>query len=131
MLTNWSTTETRPQKFKDLKKEQDIGRFNRPPNKEASMLKRQLDQLQKYLGGIRYMMSLLDIAIITNQQEESISLGECRILGIPTIFLVDIDCDLDLVDIPIPANDDGIASIQLILNRSTSIICEGRSLRSL
>ena len=77
------------------------------------------------------MTSLPDIAIITNQQEESIALGECRILGIPTICLVDTDCDPDLVDIPIPANDDGIASIQLILNRSTSAICEGRSLRSL
>ena len=131
MLTNWSTTETRPQKFKDLKKEKDTGRFNRLPKKEAAMLKRQLDQLQKYLGGIRYMTSLPDIAIITNQQEESIALGECRILGIPTICLVDTDCDPDLVDIPIPANDDGIASIQLILNRSTSAICEGRSLRSL
>lgn len=131
MLTNWSTTETRLQKFKDLKKEQDTGRFNQLPKKEAAMLKRQLDQLQKYLGGIRYMTSLPDIAIITNQREESIALGECRTLGIPTICLVDTDCDPDLVDIPIPANDDGIASIQLILNRLTSAICEGRALRSL
>jgi small subunit ribosomal protein S2 len=77
------------------------------------------------------MMSLPDIAIITNQQEESIALGECRTLGISTICLVDTNCDPDLVDIPIPANDDGIASIQLILNLSTSTICEGRSLRSL
>jgi small subunit ribosomal protein S2 len=99
--------------------------------KKQTMIKRQLDQLQKYLGGIRYMTSLTDIAIITNQQEESIALEECRILGIPTIFLVDTDYDPDLVDIPILANDDGIASIQLILNRSMSSICEGRSLRSL
>jgi small subunit ribosomal protein S2 len=91
------------------------------------MLKRQLDQLQKYLGGIRYMTSLPDIVIITNEQEVSIALGECRILGIPTIFLF----DTDLVDILVPANDDGIDSIQSILNRSTSTICEGRSLRSL
>jgi small subunit ribosomal protein S2 len=77
------------------------------------------------------MTSLPNIVIITNQQEESIALRECRILGIPTIYLVDTDCDPDLVDIPIPSNDDGIASIQLILNRSTSAICEGRSLRSL
>jgi len=131
MLTNWSTTETRLQKFKNLKKEQDTGRFNQLQKKEAAMLKRQLDQLQKYLGGIRYMRSLPDIAIITNQREESIALGECRTLGIPTICLVDTDCDPDLVDIPIPANDDGIASIQFILNRLTSAICEGRALRSL
>jgi small subunit ribosomal protein S2 len=77
------------------------------------------------------MTSLPDIVIITNQQEESIALGEFRILGISTICLVDTNCDPDLMDIPTPANDDGIASIQLILNRSTSAICKGRSLRSL
>ena len=126
MLTNWSTTETRPQKFKDLKKEQDTGRFNRLPKKEAAMLKRQLDQLQKYLGGIRYMTSLPDIAIITNQQEESIALGECRTLGIPTICLVDTDCDPDLTDIPIPANDDARASIRWILNKLALAISTGR-----
>ena len=77
------------------------------------------------------MTSLPDIVIIIDQQKEITAIQECRTLGIPTICLVDTDCDPDLVDIPIPANDDGIASIQLILNRSTSAICEGRSLRSL
>jgi len=122
MLTNWSTTETRLQKFKNLKKEQDTGRFNQLQKKEAAMLKRQLDQLQKYLGGIRYMRSLPDIAIITNQREESIALGECRTLGIPTICLVDTDCDPDLVDIPIPANDDAISSVKYILDKVKEVI---------
>nr|AEQ37102.1 ribosomal protein S2 [Ginkgo biloba]AEX98409.1 ribosomal protein S2 [Ginkgo biloba] len=126
MLTNWSTTETRPQKFKDLKKERDTGRFNRPPKKETAMLKGQLSQLQKYPGGIKYMTSLPDIVIIVDQQEEYTAIGECIILGIPTICLVDTDCDPDLIDVPIPANDDARASIRLILNKLTSAICEGR-----
>nr|URF36569.1 ribosomal protein S2 [Cycas micronesica] len=125
MLTNWSTTGTRPRKFKDLKKEQDTGQSNRLPKKEAAMLKRQLAQLQKYLGGIKYMTSLPDIVIIADQQEESTAIGECITLGIPTICLVDTDCDPDLTDIPIPANDDARASIRLILNKLTSSICEG------
>jgi small subunit ribosomal protein S2 len=71
------------------------------------------------------MMGLPDIVIIIDQQEEYTALREC--LGIPTIGLIDTNCDPDLADIPIPANDDAIASIRLILNKLVSAICQGRS----
>eukprot|EP01018_Ginkgo_biloba_P030045 Gb_09773 [translate_table: standard] len=77
-------------------------------------------------GGIKYTTSLPDIVIIVDQQEEYTAIGECIILGIPTICLVDTDCDPDLIDVPIPANDDARASIRLISNKLTSAICEGR-----
>nr|YP_009829098.1 ribosomal protein S2 [Danxiaorchis singchiana]QJC59616.1 ribosomal protein S2 [Danxiaorchis singchiana]QKV48077.1 ribosomal protein S2 [Danxiaorchis singchiana] len=127
MLTNWSTTETRLQKLRDLKAEQKIGKFNRLTKGDAVILKKKLSTLQAYLGGIKYMTGLPDIVIIVDQQEEYMVLQECVILGIPTICLIDTNCDPDLADIYIPANDDAIASIRFILTKLVSAICEGHS----
>ena len=127
MLTNWYTTKTRLQKFRDLRMQQKTGRFQSFPKKDAALLKRQLAQLETYLGGIQYMKGLPDIVIIVDQQEEYTALRECITLGIPTICLIDTNSDPDLADIPIPANDDAIASIRLILNKLVFAICEGRS----
>nr|YP_010694920.1 ribosomal protein S2 [Hypecoum zhukanum]YP_010894661.1 ribosomal protein S2 [Hypecoum leptocarpum]WCF60135.1 ribosomal protein S2 [Hypecoum zhukanum]WJW71532.1 ribosomal protein S2 [Hypecoum leptocarpum] len=127
MLTNWSTTETRLHKFRDLRAEQKTGRLNRLPKRDAAIVKRQLYHLQTYLGGIKYMTGLPDIVIIVDQQEEYTAVRECLTLGIPTICLIDTNCDPDLVDLPIPANDDARASIRFILNKLVSAICEGRS----
>ncbi|GMN33178.1 hypothetical protein TIFTF001_041846, partial [Ficus carica] len=123
MLTNWYTTETRLHKFRDLRTEQKTGRLKRLPKRDAAVLKRQLSHLQTYLGGIKYMTGLPDIVIIVDQQEEYTALRECITLGIPTICLIDTNCDPDLADISIPANDDAIASIRLILNKLVFAIC--------
>nr|YP_010964616.1 ribosomal protein S2 [Hedysarum citrinum]WNM89271.1 ribosomal protein S2 [Hedysarum citrinum] len=127
MLTNWYTTETLLRKFRDLRTEQKMGKLNSLPKRDAAMLKRQLSHLERYLGGIKYMTGLPDIVIIVDQQEEYKALQECITLGIPTICLIDTNSDPDLADISIPANDDAIASIQLILNKLVFAICEGRS----
>nr|YP_010613597.1 ribosomal protein S2 [Melilotus officinalis]WAR69228.1 ribosomal protein S2 [Melilotus officinalis] len=127
MLTNWYTTETRLRKFRDLRTEQKTGKLNSLPKRDAARLKRQLSHLETYLGGIKYMTGLPDIVIIVDQQEEYKALRECITLGIPTICLTDTNCDPDLADIPIPANDDSRASVQLILNKLVFAICEGRS----
>ncbi|PHT50750.1 30S ribosomal protein S2, chloroplastic [Capsicum baccatum] len=127
MLTNCSTTETILHKFGDLRMEQKIGRLNRFPKRDAVMFKRQLSRLQKYLGGIKYMTGVPDIVIIIDHQEEYMALRECITLGIPTICLIDTNCDPDLADISIPANDDAISSIRLIINKLVFSICEGRS----
>nr|YP_010881498.1 ribosomal protein S2 [Pellia neesiana]WIA68576.1 ribosomal protein S2 [Pellia neesiana]WIA68662.1 ribosomal protein S2 [Pellia neesiana]WIA68748.1 ribosomal protein S2 [Pellia neesiana] len=133
MLTNWSTMETRLRKFQDLENRKVNGIFDQLPKREAADSVRQLDQLQKYLGGIKYMTTLPDIVTIIDQQEEFTAIQECITLGIPTICLVDTDCDPDMADIPIPANDDARASIRWILNKLTSAIREGRynSIRNL
>lgn len=125
MLTNWYTTETRLRKFRDLRTEQKTGKLTSLPKRDAATLKRQLSHLETYLGGIKYMTGLPDIVIIVDQQETA--LRECITLGIPTISLIDTNCDPDLADIPIPANDDAIASIRLILNKLVFAISEGRS----
>nr|YP_009446509.1 ribosomal protein S2 [Adenocalymma allamandiflorum]ATY47829.1 ribosomal protein S2 [Adenocalymma allamandiflorum] len=127
MLTNWSTTETRLQKFRDLRMEQKTGRLNRLHKGNAAVMKRQLSGLQRYLGGIKYMTGLPDIVIILDQHEEYKALRECITLGIPTICLIDTNGDPDLADISIPANSVGISSICLILRKLVFAICEGRS----
>nr|YP_010361664.1 ribosomal protein S2 [Triadenum breviflorum]UNQ87225.1 ribosomal protein S2 [Triadenum breviflorum] len=127
ILTNWSNTEMRLQQFRYLRREQQTGGFNRIKKRDAARLKRQLSHLQRYLGGIKYMTRLPDIVIIIDQQEEYTALRECITLGIPTISLIDTNCDPDLADMPIPANDDSIASIRFILNKLVFAICEGRS----
>nr|YP_005352936.1 ribosomal protein S2 [Mankyua chejuensis]ADZ47968.1 ribosomal protein S2 [Mankyua chejuensis]AJJ48598.1 ribosomal protein S2 [Mankyua chejuensis] len=126
-LTNWSTIETRLHKFRDLENKKRTGRFYRLPRKEAAILERQLSQLRKYLGGIQYMTDLPDVVIIVDQHKEYTAIRECITLGIPTICVVDTDCDPDLTDIPIPANDDARSSIRWILNELTLAIREGRS----
>lgn len=132
MLTNWSTTETRLHKFRDLRTELRTGKLNCIPKRDAAMLKRQLNQLQKYLGGIQYMTELPDIVIIVDQQEEYTALRECMALGIPTICFIDTNSDPDLADISIPANDDAIASIRFVLNKFLFAILKGHiSLRKL
>nr|NP_777393.1 ribosomal protein S2 [Anthoceros angustus]Q85AW7.1 RecName: Full=Small ribosomal subunit protein uS2c; AltName: Full=30S ribosomal protein S2, chloroplastic [Anthoceros angustus]BAC55329.1 ribosomal protein S2 [Anthoceros angustus]BAC55420.1 ribosomal protein S2 [Anthoceros angustus] len=126
MLTNWSTIEKRLRKFEDLQTKKNMGALDELPKKEAANLERQLAQLQKYLGGIRYMTNLPDIVIIVDQQKELTAIRECINLNIPTICLVDTDCDPDLTDISIPANDDARASIRWVLDKLTSAIQEGR-----
>nr|YP_010886079.1 ribosomal protein S2 [Athyrium iseanum]WJH16321.1 ribosomal protein S2 [Athyrium iseanum] len=125
--TNWFTTEMRLRRFQYLQNGEDTGGFDRLPKKEAAILRGQLFKLKKCLGGIRYMSDLPDIATITDQHEQSIAPKECITPGIPTICVVDTDCDPDLVDIPIPGNDDARPSIRWILDKSTLAICEGRS----
>nr|CUR02246.1 rps2 [Acacia erinacea]CUR02337.1 rps2 [Acacia erinacea] len=124
MLTNWYTTERRLHKFRDLRTKQKTGRLK---SRDAAMVKRQLSPLETYLGGIKYMTGLPDIVIIVDQQEEYTALQECITLGIPTICLIDTNCEPDLADFSIPANDDAIASIRLILTKLVFAICEGRS----
>ncbi|CAK8537248.1 unnamed protein product [Lathyrus sativus] len=127
MLTNWYTTEMRLRKFRDLRTEQKTGKLNSLPKRDAAMLKRQLSHLETYLGGIKYMTGLPDIVIILDQEEEYKALQECITLGIPTICVIDTNCYPDLADLPIPANDDTMASIGFILNKLVFAICEGRS----
>ena len=127
MLTNWYTTETRLRQFRDLRTEQKTGKLNYLPKRDAAMLKRQLSYLETYMGGIKYMTGLPDIVIIVDQQEGYKALQECITLGIPTICLIDTNCDPDLADISIPANDDSRDSILFILNKLVFAICEGRS----
>jgi small subunit ribosomal protein S2 len=126
MLTNWATIKTRVDRLKELERRQETGQLDLLPKKEAAMLRRELEKLQKYLGGIKAMRKVPDIVLIVDQRREYNAVQECQKLGIPIVSLLDTNCDPDLVDVPIPANDDAIRSIKLIVGRLADAIYEGR-----
>jgi small subunit ribosomal protein S2 len=126
MLTNWETIRNRVERLKELETLESSGAIDRRPKKEGSMLRRELGKLQKYLGGIKNMRKLPDVVVIVDQRREHNAIHECQKLGIPVIALLDTNCDPDVVDIPIPANDDAIRSIKLIVGKLADAIYEGR-----
>jgi small subunit ribosomal protein S2 len=126
MLTNWETIRNRVERLKELETLESSGALDRRPKKEASVLRRELGKLQKYLGGIKTMRKIPDVVVIVDQRREYNAIQECQKLGIPIISLLDTNCDPDAVDIPIPANDDAIRSIKLILGKLADAIYEGR-----
>lgn len=126
MLTNWTTIKTRVDRLKTLEDRESSGYFDYLPKKEASVLRRELTKLRKYLGGIKAMRRVPDAVILVDQRREFNSVMECRKLGIPIVALLDTNCDPDLADIHIPANDDAIRSIKLIVGKLADAIYEGR-----
>jgi small subunit ribosomal protein S2 len=126
MLTNWATIKTRVERMKDLERREETGALDLLPKKEAAVLRRELEKLQKYLGGIRGMRKLPDVVIIVDQRREYNAVQECQKLSVPIVSLLDTNCDPDTVDIPIPANDDAIRSIKLLVGRLADAIYEGR-----
>ncbi len=126
MLTNWTTISTRVDRLKDLERREETGALNLLPKQEASMLRRELYKLQKYLGGIKTMRKVPDIVLIVDQLREYNAILECQKLRIPIVSLLDTNCDPDVADVPIPANDDAIRSIKLIVGKLADAIYEGR-----
>ena len=122
-LTNWPTIQKRIEYLKELDAKEEDGTLAILPKKEAAVLRREREKLDKNIGGLRSMNQIPDIAIIVDPKREATALLECRRLGIQVIAIVDTNCDPSLIDIPIPGNDDSIKSIQLIL----SIISDGIS----
>ncbi|MDJ0797225.1 MAG: 30S ribosomal protein S2 [Calothrix sp. MO_167.B12] len=126
MLTNWSTIKTRVDRLKDLERREESGALDLLPKKEASMLRRELAKLRKYLGGIKTMRKIPDVVIIVDQRREYNAVQECQKLKLPIVSMLDTNCDPSVVDIPIPANDDAIRSIKLIVGKLADAIYEGR-----
>lgn len=125
MLTNWATIKTRADRLKELERREETGSLSLLPKKEAAVLRREMAKLQKYLGGIKLMRKLPDVVVIVDQRREYNAVQECLKLGIPIVALLDTNCDPDVVDVPIPANDDAIRSIKLIIGRLADAIYEG------
>jgi small subunit ribosomal protein S2 len=128
MLTNWATMKERIEKLKDLEKQEADGTFNLLTKKEAALRRKELEKLRKHLDGIKTMSKLPDIAIVIDQKRELTAILECRKLGIPVVSILDTNCDPELVDVPIPGNDDAVRSIKLILNLLTDSILKGQSI---
>ena len=128
MLTNWSTLKGRIAQLKNLEQQEADNTFDLLTKKEASLRRKELQKLRKHLDGIKDMQRVPDIAIIVDQKREMTAIRECRKLGIPIVSILDTNCDPDLVDIPIPGNDDAVRSIKLILKILTSSIVNGKEI---
>ena len=127
MLTNWTTLKERIERLKNLEQQEADEVFNLLTKKEAALRRKELQKLRKHLEGIKTMENLPDVAIIIDQKREMTAIRECRKLGIPIVSILDTNCDPDLVDIPIPGNDDAVRSIKLILKSLTDSIIAGKS----
>nr|YP_010595029.1 ribosomal protein S2 [Paralia sulcata]WAJ57764.1 ribosomal protein S2 [Paralia sulcata] len=127
MLTNWITLESRITRLKQLEEQEATQLFDQLPKKEASLCRKELEKLRKHLNGVKNMKTLPDVVIVIDQKREITAIRECRKLGIPIVSILDTNCDPDLVDIPIPGNDDAVRSIKLILKSLTDSINLGKS----
>jgi len=130
ILTNWSTVQNRVSYLKDLNKKEADGEFDRLPKKEAALLRREHDKLRQNLGGLTEMSQVPDIAIVVDPKRESTAVAECRKLGITIISILDTNCDPNMVDIPIPANDDAVRSIKLVISTLSDAIITGKQATS-
>ena len=126
MLTNWVTLKDRIKRLKELEQQEANETFNLLSKKEGALRRKELDKLRRHLDGIKNMNTLPDVAIIVDQKREITAIRECRKLGIPIVSILDTNCDPDLIDIPIPGNDDAVRSIKLILKNLTDSILTGK-----
>ena len=129
MLTNFPTIQKSIRKLDVITEMQENGQINLLTKKEALMLSRKKDKLEMYFGGIRDMKKLPDMLFVIDAVKEHTAVLEARRLGIPVIAPLDTNCDPDLIDYPIPGNDDAIRSIQLFCREMTEAINEGKALR--
>lgn len=127
MLTNWTTLKERINHLKDLEQQEADNIFDLLTKKEAALRRKELKKLRRHLDGIKAMETLPDVAIIIDQKREMTAVRECRKLGIPVVSILDTNCDPDLVDVPIPGNDDAVRSIKLILKSLTDSIIAGKA----
>ena len=125
MLTNWSTIQKRIERLKYLEEQESQGTFETLSKKDYSAKRKEIDKLRRLFNGIKEMTSLPDAVIFTNQLKDSLAIQECLRLGIPTICIVDTNCNPDLIPYPIPANDDSSSSITFILNYLVNRILTG------
>nr|YP_010537691.1 ribosomal protein S2 [Tenuicylindrus belgicus]UYC31608.1 ribosomal protein S2 [Tenuicylindrus belgicus] len=127
MLTNWETLKKRIEQLTILEQQEADQLFDLLPKKEAAIRRKELEKLRKYLDGVKTMPAIPDVVIIIDQKRELTAIRECRKLGIPVVSILDTNCDPDLVDIPIPGNDDAVRSIKLILRTLSDSINTGQS----
>ncbi len=126
MLTNFETIRTRVQRLKDLETMQEDGTFDVLPKKEVILLKKEMEKLERNLGGIKDMEEIPGVIFLVDPKKERIAILEARKLNIPVIGLVDTNCNPEDVDYAIPGNDDAIRAVKLIADVMANAVIEGR-----
>lgn len=129
LLTNFQTVRKSIEKLKRLERMEAEGAFDILPKKEVVKIKKKKEKLERFLKGIKDMEKLPDIIYIVDTVREDIAVREAKKLGIPVVAIADTNCDPDLIDYPIPGNDDAIKAINLITTKIADAVLEGKSMR--
>ena len=126
MLTNFGTIRKRIDRLNELETMQEDGTFDVLTKKEVILLKKEMEKLQKNLGGIKDMKEMPGVMFVVDPKKERIAILEARKLGIPVVGLIDTNCNPEDVDYAIPGNDDAIRAVKLIADVMANAIIEGR-----
>ena len=126
MLTNFDTIQKRIQRLKDLEAMEQDGTFEVLPKKEVILLKKEMEKLERNLGGIKEMDKLPGVIFLVDPKKERIAILEAKKLNIPVIGLVDTNCNPEELDYPIPGNDDAIRAVKLIADVMANAVIEGK-----
>lgn len=126
MLTNFNTIKTRIKRLKDLEAMQEDGTFNVLPKKEVILLKKEMDKLETNLGGIKDMEEMPGVIFLVDPKKEYNAISEAKKLNIPLVGIVDTNCNPEVLDYPIPGNDDAIRAVKLITDVMANAVIEGR-----
>ena len=125
-LTNFGTIQKRIQRLKDLETMAEDGTFEVLPKKEVILLKKEMEKLERNLGGIKDMNELPGVIFLVDPKKERIAVLEAKKLGIPTVGIVDTNCNPEDLDYPIPGNDDAIRAVKLIADVMANAVIEGK-----
>ena len=128
ILTNFRTIRERIKRLVEIEKMEKDGKFELLPKKEVAQIQKEYDRLNKLLGGIREMDRLPKAIIVVDPRVEMNAIREARKLHIPVFGIVDTNCDPDDVDYPIPANDDAVRSVKVVLGVLANAVCEANGL---
>jgi small subunit ribosomal protein S2 len=126
MMTNFKTIKKSISKLNNLNKMSEDGTFDLLPKKEVASLQKEMNDLEKSLGGIKNMKTLPSAIFVVDPKKEKNAVDEARKLGIPVVAIVDTNCDPDEVDLVIPGNDDAIRAIKLISSVMADAVLEGK-----
>ena len=126
MMTNFKTMRTRVDRLNQLKTMQTDGTFDMLPKKEVMKHLGEIEQLEKYLGGVKDMKTLPGALFIVDTRKERNAIAEAHKLGIPVVAIADTNCDPDEIDYVIPGNDDAIRAIKLISSIMANAVLEGK-----
>ena len=126
MLTNFGTIRKRVERLNELERMQEDGTFDVLPKKEVILLKKEMEKLEKNLGGIKDMTEIPGVMFVVDPKKERIAILEAKKLGIPVVGLIDTNCNPEDLDYVIPGNDDAIRAVKLISDAMANAIIEGR-----
>ena len=127
-LTNFKTIRDRVKRLIEIEKMESDGKFELLPKKEVAKIQKEYDKLNKLLSGVRDMDKLPKAIIVVDPRVEINAIREARKLHIPVFGIVDTNCDPDDVDFPIPANDDAVRSVKVVLGVLANAVCEANGL---